>query len=709
MSRFPIRRKLIVAFILVGVIPMLIATYAGVQIASGRLGKGIEERINYAGKSAVYLLARKKTELEGVARSMSGDARLRQAMQGGVNIKFLWFDTPLKVFLFDNEGGTIFSNTGAKLSRPKSPVQGMTLLRTDGAYDLWPLLVYVLPVTDQDRPIGTIMTGYSLNHEFLNDLQSVTGVESILFRQDSAGAYISIGTEGKLELDEGVFKKVVTQSHQAFTKNAAIVRDGERSEYNALLTPLPDAAGRVSFILANGIPTSETLSGKLASARFYYILIVLGLLLSVVVGSAVATGISWPILRFSEGVRAISAGDYSQKIHVRSRDEIGELAESFNRMTDRLQETVAQLIENQNYTENILRSLINGVITIDPEFRIMRVNRAAESILDGSSEALLGREISDVLAQNSELLRLIRDSMRHHRRQEGIETVLHRADGSTVPVELSLSILEDPMHPSGSGTGLVILLRDLTEIQALKEHIRRQDRLAALGELSAGIAHEIRNPLGIIKGAAGILRKESDQRNPRLEELSGVISEEVDRLNDVITDFLEFARPKPPQFKRHNMNDLIRGTLQMASLQIEQQKIEVHSHLASNLPEVMADEHQLHEMFLNLLLNALQSTEDGDSIEISSRHLADEGQIEIVFSDTGMGIPAKHLKKVFNPFFTTKKQGTGLGLSVVSKIVENHHGKIFLASLQGQGAKFTIRIPAAEKFEDALPNTVAGS
>ncbi len=695
MSRFPIRRKLIVAFILVGVIPMLIATYVGVKIASVRLGKGIEERINYAGKSAVYLLARKKTELEGVARSMSGDARLRQAMQGGVNIKFLWFDTPLKVFLFDNEGGTIFSNTGTKVERPGSPVQGMTLLRTDGAYDLWPLLVYVLPVTDQDRPIGTIMTGYSLNHEFLSDLQNVTGVESILFRQDAAGAYLSIGTEGKLELTDTVFKKVVTQSHQTFTKSAAIVRGEELFEYNALLTPLPDAAGRVSFILANGIPTSETLSGKLASARFYYILIVLGLLLSVVVGSAVATGISWPILRFSEGVRAISAGDYSQKIHIRSRDEIGELAESFNLMTDRLQETVAQLVENQNYMENILRSLINGVITIDPAFRIMQVNRTAENILESSAEALLGREISEVLAQDSELLRLIQDAMQHHRRLEAIETVMHRSDGSTVPVELSLSILEDPMHPNGSGTGLVILLRDLTEIQALKEHIRRQDRLAALGELSAGIAHEIRNPLGIIKGAAGILRKESDHGNPRLEELSGVISEEVDRLNDVITDFLEFARPKPPQFKRHNINDLIQGTLQMASLQIEQQKIAVHTQLDANLPEVMADEHQLHEMFLNLLLNALQSTEDGDRIEITSRYLPGEGQVAIVFSDTGMGIP--------------KKQGTGLGLSVVSKIVENHHGKIFLVSQEGQGAQFTIRIPAAEKFEGVLPNTVAGS
>lgn len=707
MKPFSIRKKLIVAFILIGVFPMLIATYIGVKIASGRLETGMEDRINYAGKSAVYLLDKKKTELEGVARSFSEDPRLRKVIRGGVNIKFLWFDTPLQVFLFNDRNSMIFSSTGDTFLRPKYPEQGMTLLRMHKDKDQWPLLVYLFPASDEERPIGTIVTGYPLSQDFLNDLKSVTGVESMLFEKGESGAYLLLGEEGRLKVPKEVLKNVADGRRQVFSKDATVVLQGKPGDYVALLTPLPDAEGRVSYILFSGIPVSETLSGKLASARFYYILIILGVLLSVVAGSAVATGISWPILRFSEGVRAISAGDYDQKIQLRSRDEIGELAGSFNRMTDRLKETIAELVENRNYTENILRSLLNGVITIDANYCIMRINQATENIMRLPSEKLVGEQIAVVFEKDPEILGLIRDCLESHRIMEGVETSLHRKDGSSIPIELSLSLLEDPRHPSEKGAGLVVLIRDLTEIQALKEHIRRQDRLAALGELSAGIAHEIRNPLGIIKGAAGILNKESGAKGTKLAELSSVILEEVDRLNEVISDFLEFARPRPPQFKPENMNDLLRATLQMAALQIEKRKVRVHEDLAPDLPMVMADEHQMHQVFLNLILNALQATDEGDTVEIATRFLSQEKLVEIVFSDTGMGIPEENLNKVFNPFFTSKEQGTGLGLSVVSKIVENHDGKIFLASEVGKGARFTICLPVAEQPETVYPKKMS--
>jgi len=708
-KRFSIRKKLIVAFILIGVLPMLLATYIGVEIASKKLEKGIEDRINYAGKSAVYLLAKKKSELEGVANSFSGDPRLRKVIQGDVNIKFLWFDTPLKVFLFNHENSMIFSSSDEIFTRPQHPEQGMTLLHSQAGKEMWPLLVYLLPVSDQDKTIGTIMSGYSLNQEFLNDLKSVTGVESLLFYQDNSGRYYSMGQEGQLDLDQDFLDKVVNQRSQVYNTSSRVLHQDKEEEYYALLTPLPDAVGRVSYILFNGIPISETLSGKLASARFYYILIIVGVLLSVVVGSAVATGISWPILRFTEGVRAISAGDYNQKIQLRSRDEIGELAGSFNLMTDRLKETIAKLVENQNYTENILRSLLNGVVTIDPDNNIMRINRAAENIFRLPSDQLVGEKASSVFDKDPEILSFIQECLEKHQVKEGLETVLHLTDGNVIPIELSLSPLKDPNNPAEIGLGVVVLVRDLTEIQALKEHIRRQDRLAALGELSAGIAHEIRNPLGIIKGAAGLLSKESDQNVPRFAELTSVILEEVDRLNEVITDFLEFARPRPPQFKSQKINELIRGTLQMLALQIEKKNVHILEELPPGLPLIMADEHQLHQVFLNLILNALQATDAGDTVEIRTRHLSDEKQIEIVFSDTGMGIPVENMKKVFNPFFTTKEEGTGLGLSVVSKIIENHHGKIFLTSSVEKGARFAIRLPVAEQFEMAPYKDIVSS
>ncbi len=628
-----------------------------------------------------------------MAKSFADDPRLRQAIQGGVNIKFLWFDTPLKVLLYNAQGKMIFSSADIHLPRPLHPEKGMTLIRDKTGKTDWPLLVYLLPVSDKGKPIGTIMTGYTLNQEFLNNLKSMTGVESILLGKNPAGSYRSLGTKEQLDLDETTLQQVSGEKRQAFIRNAVLHRGRNRNDYYALLTPLPDAEGRVSLLLFNGIPASETLGGKLASARFYYILILLGLALSILTGSAMATGISWPILRFSQGVRAISAGDYNQKIQIHSQDEIGILADSFNQMTDRLRETIAQLVENRNYTENILKSLLNGVITINPEDRIVRINRAAEQILNLPPASIVGRTFPEVFHQDPKIQGRIRDCLEHHRMEEGIETELHREDGKTIPIELSLSLLEESGDTSGQGGGLVLLIRDLTEIQLLKEHIRRQDRLAALGELSAGIAHEIRNPLGIIKGAAGLLRKEASSKSTKAEELTSVILEEVDRLNEVISDFLEFARPKPPLFKPQKINDLIRSTLQMVALQIDEQKTRIEERLAPNLPQILADEHQMHQMFLNLLLNALQATDPEDTITIESRLLFEEGQIQVRFSDTGIGIPEEDRKKIFNPFFTTRDGGTGLGLSVVSQIVENHHGKIFLTGEEGKGSCFTLRFP----------------
>ncbi|MDX1764697.1 MAG: ATP-binding protein, partial [bacterium] len=239
----------------------------------------------------------------------------------------------------------------------------------------------------------------------------------------------------------------------------------------------------------------------------------------------------------------------------------------------------------------------------------------------------------------------------------------------------------------------------------LKEQLSNAEHMSSLGEMAAAISHEIRNPLGIIKGAAGILNKEIANKDARFDELSSIILEEVDRLNDVINDFLEFARPRPPLFKAQNINDIIRGTLQMTALQIEKSQVLLRTDFAPHLPSIMIDEHQMHQVFLNLVLNALQATDAGDTIDVTTRFLAESGQVEILFRDGGSGIPAETIRKVFNPFFTTKEKGTGLGLSVVNKIVENHHGIILLDSEEGKGTCFTIQLPVAEKSQGVLTET----
>jgi two-component system sensor histidine kinase HydH len=224
-----------------------------------------------------------------------------------------------------------------------------------------------------------------------------------------------------------------------------------------------------------------------------------------------------------------------------------------------------------------------------------------------------------------------------------------------------------------------------------EEQLRLADRLSALGELSAGMAHEIRNPLGSIKGAVEILKDDYGPDDAKYEFIQ-ILQKETERLNRIVQEFLGFARPKQPEFRVADVNEAVESVLTLIMQEARKTGVTVEKKLDRSIGKRNLDPGMLKQAFLNLVLNAIQAMPQGGVLTVESGLRNDA--IEVKISDTGEGITEEHRKKLFNPFFTTKKNGTGLGLAITYRIIENHRGRIDVASEPGKGSTFTVRIPA---------------
>lgn len=224
----------------------------------------------------------------------------------------------------------------------------------------------------------------------------------------------------------------------------------------------------------------------------------------------------------------------------------------------------------------------------------------------------------------------------------------------------------------------------------LKEQLSRAEHLSTLGEMVAGISHEIRNPLGIIRSSAELLMKKVASYDPS-NTIPDIIIEEANRLNSIITDFLNFARPKSPNFMPCRVEEVLEKNITFLSSQILEQGYTIHKRYSESLPEVMADSAMLYQAFLNILINALQSMQAGGKINVEIN--SSDSMVSIAFQDEGDGIPEDILEKIWDPFFTTKEKGTGLGLGIVKNIIESHGGTIKIENRSSGGAQVTVGLP----------------
>lgn len=230
------------------------------------------------------------------------------------------------------------------------------------------------------------------------------------------------------------------------------------------------------------------------------------------------------------------------------------------------------------------------------------------------------------------------------------------------------------------------------KLQTTFEQLRRADRLAALGELSAGIAHEIRNPLGSIKGSIEILESDISSDHPR-HEFVEIIKEETARLNGLVQEFLEFARPPQPKVSQGSLNDLIESASSLVAKEAEQSAVRISKELDQSMPPLSLDSDQIRQVLLNILLNAIQAMDHGGRLSIRSHYEERDSRAVVEVSDTGPGVAPDQLEHIFDPFFSTKSNGTGLGLSISHQLVENHGGRIVARPNPDRGLTLRIELP----------------
>jgi two-component system sensor histidine kinase HydH len=272
------------------------------------------------------------------------------------------------------------------------------------------------------------------------------------------------------------------------------------------------------------------------------------------------------------------------------------------------------------------------------------------------------------------------------------------ADGSAVPLEIGASILRDENDVL---LGYILLFKDLTEVQQLRREVARSQQLASVGRLAAGLAHEIRNPLSSIKGFATYF-KERYPDAPQDQQTANIMIQEVDRLNRVVSQLLEFARPVTLSPKRISLKNLIDDSVRLIEKQAREKQIDVRTANSAHVNEATVDPDRLNQVLLNMYLNAIEAMATGGVLNVELSQ-SDNRRFEIKVSDTGCGIRKEDVSRIFDPYFTTKSSGTGLGLAIAHNIVEAMQGQISVESQADQGTTFFITIPNTDRPESTNP------
>ena len=327
----------------------------------------------------------------------------------------------------------------------------------------------------------------------------------------------------------------------------------------------------------------------------------------------------------------------------------------------------------EGYNENILQSVPSGVMSFDEGMRIMKVNLAAEKILEVKGEMIVGRYHTDVL--NKPITDLLNDRKVIERGEISYIT----PSGKKIWLGLTLSPLKDS---AGRTIGQILIFTDLTQLKAFESQMELRARLSSLGELSAGIAHELRNPLGVIAGYTKLLSKKLDSS---LTPTVDAISREIIVMDRIISDFLSFAKPAELNISDIDLKTIIENCVTAVTGERDNIKLNLD---INGLPVIKGDEVFLRQAFTNLIQNAIEAMPQGGELAINASSKGDF--LDVAISDAGHGIAENIMDKIFLPFFTTKENGTGLGLAIVHKIVVSHGGNISVESSE-KGTTFRIR------------------
>jgi two-component system sensor histidine kinase AtoS len=411
-----------------------------------------------------------------------------------------------------------------------------------------------------------------------------------------------------------------------------------------------------------------------------------------------ARRITRPISGLVKTTILAAQGDLEQVIDIHTRDEIEELGKNFNHMIQQirlhrnaLENRLLEITSLKAYTDNILSSMTNGLITIDLEGKVITLNETAEQILGKGRNEMVGSPLEETLGDDLPLYRMMSETLRHGKGIFHSEMELKKEEAE-LWLTASTSLLTDG---EGKKIGALCIFQDITEIKALEEKLRQADRLTALGTLSAGLAHEIKNPLSAIKTFVQLLPKKFESPS-FMEKFNITVPREIDRINLLVEDLLELTRRRIRPMVNLDVNLLILQVIDLHGEEMAKRQILFEDHLDRTIPQIQGDSEKLYRAFSNMVINSIQAMPNGGRLVISSGPDQVSSLVKINFRDTGVGMDEETTKNLFNPFFTTKEKGAGLGMALSQKIIEDHRGTIEVMSGKGVGTTFVIYLPVVK-------------
>lgn len=437
-------------------------------------------------------------------------------------------------------------------------------------------------------------------------------------------------------------------------------------------------------------------------------------------GAVFSKRITAPVSELTRAASALEAGDFNIEVREESENEVGVLQQHFARMARALAESqrelqeknqaleewnqelehrvraaTAELSRTMEYLGFILKSARDAIITTDRKGAVQTWNLAARKLLEADGEKLRGKSVIDLLGGSEAVAEALHQVVGRDQTLE-IETRLRDRKGEERILNSTISPLKSD---AGDLLGTVVVATDLTEKKRYQEDLLRSEKLASVGELGAGVAHEINNIIMVILGFTDLLLRSAGPDHPSHQDLK-MIEREAKRGRDIVQQLLRFARPQVLKLAWTDLTPILENILSLLSHQIQKRGIRVEKEFDPQVPAIYCDRGQLELVFTNIALNAVQVLGEGGILRIRTRAKGTD-RVEVVISDNGPGIQPEHLGKIFDPFFTTKEpgMGTGLGLSVAYRIVQEHRGTIRARSQAGRGTDFVVELPVAPEQE----------
>ncbi len=359
---------------------------------------------------------------------------------------------------------------------------------------------------------------------------------------------------------------------------------------------------------------------------------------------------------------------------------------------DQIRSLLQDIAAENERLEAVLDSMTDGVMVTDGDHNLVLQNRPASRLLPIAPGENYEHPLWEVIA-DPEIAEFVHHALTNQESVTDQEFTLGLGGSSRT---LSCSIL--PLVRGGSIQGNFLLVEDVTERKGKEARLRRAESLAALTTLAAGVAHEIKNPLGSIGIHMQLIQKSLKQGNAdeeRLQEYIDVVNEEVERLNKIVVDFLFAVRPMDVELQDGDVNQVVRDLLGFVRYELEENGIQVEEELEEELPAVELDEKYLKQALMNIVKNAMSAMPEGGTLRVATVSRGDE--VEIRISDNGVGMSEDVLEKIFEPYFTTRDFGSGIGLTLVYKVVKEHRGDISVSSQEGNGSAFTISLPVPQR------------